>query len=150
MLPLGRIRGRKFFPYTVKPESKFSRPQGSKFFSFRTNPFQEGRQNSLTELPSLNMYPFPLHWMRRRKWAFTVHIYPEGIFLHDTTHKRRGGSRMVSERVQFDQITVLTLCIRKDKPEQTVKTQIRRRKTRRLIRVYTVCPSSSNFKHIHK
>ena len=46
--------------------------------------------------------------------------------------------------VRFDQITVYTLRIRKGRPEQTVKTLIRRRRTRRLIRVYIVCHSSSN------
>ena len=32
-----------------------------------------------------------------------------------------------------------------NRSEQTVKTQMRRRRTRRLIRIYTVCHSSSNF-----
>ena len=63
----------------------------------------------------------------------------------------RGGSRIISEGWgRFDQTTVLTLCIRKDSPEQTVYTQIRRCWTRRLIRVYTVCHPSNNFKHINK
>ena len=32
----------------------------------------------------------------------------------------RGGSRMISEGLRFDQIIVLTLRIRKDRPEQTL------------------------------
>ena len=34
----------------------------------------------------------------------------------------RGGSMMISERVRFDQITIHSPCIRKDRPEQTIKT----------------------------
>ena len=40
--------------------------------------------------------------------------------------------------------TIMTLNIGTDMPEQTVKIQIRRRRTRRLIRVYTACHSSSS------
>ena len=35
---------------------------------------------------------------------------------------------MISEGIRFDRISILTLRIRTDRPEQTVKTQIRRRK----------------------
>ena len=42
-------------------------------------------------------------------------------------------------------MVVFTICIRTDRPEQTVWTQMRRRRTRRLIWVYTVCQSSSIF-----
>ena len=42
-------------------------------------------------------------------------------------------------------VTVFTICIRTDRPEQTVEARMRRRITRRLIWVYTVCHSSSNF-----
>ena len=35
-------------------------PLESKFFPFRVEPFSEGRQNALTELPSLKMYQIPL------------------------------------------------------------------------------------------
>ena len=45
--------------------------------------------------------------------------------------------------------TLFTLRVRIDRPEQTVQTQIRRQRTRRLIRVYTVCYSSSNFSTHH-
>ena len=41
---------------------------------------------------------------------------------------------------------VSTQNIRSDRPKHTVKTQIRRRRMRRLIRVYTVCHLSSSFK----
>ena len=40
--------------------------------------------------------------------------------------------------------TVITLSIGTDRPLQTVQTQIRRRRTRRLISVYTVCHTYSN------
>ena len=60
----------------------------------------------------------------------------------------RGGSKMISEGVQFDQITVLTLRIRKDWPEQTVKTQIRCHKRWHLIRVYCL-PHIQHFIRIH-
>ena len=39
----------------------------------------------------------------------------------------------------------ITLSIRTDRPEQPVETQIRRRRTRRLIRICTVCCSSRSF-----
>ena len=35
-------------------------PKGSKFFSFRVDPFPEGSQNIFIKLPSLKDYPFPL------------------------------------------------------------------------------------------
>ena len=50
----------------------------------------------------------------------------------------------------FDRTTVFTLCIQTDSPEHTAYTQIRRHRTRRLIRVYTVCHSSINFTNIHR
>ena len=44
-----------------------------------------------------------------------------GIFLLTyVVLKVQGGSRMSSDGVQFDQIIVRTLRIRKDRPEQTV------------------------------
>ena len=56
--------------------------------------------------------------------------------------KTRIGSEYVARNKTF---TVFTIYIRTDRPEQTVETQMRRRRTRRLIWVYTVCHSSSNF-----
>ena len=44
-------------------------------------------------------------------------------------------------------ITVFTVWIRTDRPEQIVQTQMRGRGTRPLFWVYTVCHSSSNFRH---
>ena len=41
--------------------------------------------------------------------------------------------------------TVFTICIQTDRPEQTVQTQMRCHRMWHLIRVYTVCHSSSNF-----
>ena len=41
-------------------------------------------------------------------------------------------------------ITVFSVCIRTDRPEETVWTYMKLRRMRRLIRVYTVCQSSSN------
>ena len=41
-------------------------------------------------------------------------------------------------------ITVIAISIGSNKPLQTVKTQIRRHRTRNLIRVYTVCHTYSN------
>ena len=38
----------------------------------------------------------------------------------------KGGSRIISEGFRFDRITVLTLCIRKGRSEQTVQTKSRR------------------------
>ena len=45
----------------------------------------------------------------------------------------------------FHNHTTFTVCIRIDRPEQTVLTQMRRRKMQHLIKVYTVCHSASNF-----
>ena len=50
---------------------------------------------------------------------------------------RRGG--------RYDHITAFTIRIWSDMPEQTVKTLIRRRRTIRLIRVYTGRHSPNNF-----
>ena len=44
----------------------------------------------------------------------------------------------------FSLYNVFTVSIRTDRPGQTVLTQMRRRRTRRLIRVYTVCFIYSN------
>ena len=46
--------------------------------------------------------------------------------------------------------TVFTLSIRTDTPAQSVYTKIRRRRTRRLIRVCTVYHSSNSFKHMNR
>ena len=57
----------------------------------------------------------------------------------------RGESRMISEGVRFDQVTVFTLRIRKDRPEERMKTQIRHR-----VRLgSTLFVTQSNFTHIH-
>ena len=45
-------------------------------------------------------------------------------------------------------IAPVTLNIRTERSEQTMQTQIRRRRTRRLIWVYTVCHSVINFRHV--
>ena len=43
MLPLGRIRGRKFFPYTVEPERANSvDPKGANSFLLEQTPFKMG------------------------------------------------------------------------------------------------------------
>ena len=42
------------------------------------------------------------------------------VLVELTPAHARGGSRIVSERVPYDQITVLSLNIRKDRPEETV------------------------------
>ena len=47
-------------------------------------------------------------------------------------------------RVKTDQTTVITISIGTDMPLQTVQTQIRRRRMRRLIRVHIVCHTYSN------
>ena len=46
--------------------------------------------------------------------------------------------------------TMITVNIRTDRPEQTVYTQMRRRRMWRFIRVYTICHSSSHFKTQHQ
>ena len=58
----------------------------------------------------------------------------------------RWGAGVGGGEARFDQITV-PIRIRKDRPEQTMQTQIRRRRT--MSRVYNVCHSSSNFTQIH-
>ena len=57
---------------------------------------------------------------------------------------RGGGGGVKGGR--FNQITILTLRIRKDRPglSKQSQTQLRRH------RVYTVCHSSSNFTHIQR
>ena len=59
-----------------------------------------------------------------------------------------GGSSMISKGIRFDKITVLTRRIRKERPELKVKTQIRRHRTRSLIKIYPVCHPLSNFTYI--
>ena len=82
-------------------------------------------------------------------------IIPRSIvgqkLLNFEAYMIRGGSRLISKGARFDQIAVLTLRVRTDRPEPTVNTQIRRCKTRSLIRVYTVCytPSNSSRKHAY-
>ena len=41
---------------------------GSEFFSYRADPFQEGRKRTLTELPPLQVYQFPLR-EQPRSWS---------------------------------------------------------------------------------
>ena len=60
-----------------------------------------------------------------------------------------GGSRMISQGVRFDQITVLTVRLRIDRansldPDQTPQNVA----SGKDVRIYTVCHSSSNFTHI--
>ena len=47
---------------------------GSKFFSFREDPFQKGTQSILTDLPPLKVYPFPLS-ASRIFWTLSYMIF---------------------------------------------------------------------------
>ena len=67
----------------------------------------------------------------------------------------RGGFRFtkgfkISDGIRFDEVTVFVPSIRTGRPEKTVSTQIRRRRTRRLIRVYTVYHPFGTFRHKHR
>ena len=60
------------------------------------------------------------------------------------------GVQKCLRRFDFFQINVSTLSVWTVMSKQTVKIKIRHRRTRRLIRVYTVCHSSNNFRHIYR
>ena len=69
-------------------------------------------------------------------------LFQKGAFGVNVNRKDRNQPRKVVQSDNGFCYTVITLSIRTDRPLQTVKTQIRRHRMRRLIRVYTVC-------HIH-
>ena len=78
----------------------------------------------------------------------TFYSYQERNFAYKLTHLH-----ILDIHYHFDYLishTVFLLSVRKDKPEQTAWTLIRRHRTRRLIWVYTVCHSSSNIYRHHQ
>ena len=73
-----------------------------------------------------------------------INVFPKEVCKTkkaDDKCRLKFGAERVNTLCETD---VITSSIWTDRPIQTVKTQIRRRRTRRLIRVYTVCHSSSN------